>query len=123
MGAQLSHLLRLPEQTILSNLASSVRDISSSTPFPCKNPYIPNMLNTETRIASFDHRWKREKMLVQPKELAVAGFCFLGSCDRTKCFYCGGGLHNWEMTDDPWYEHAKWYPTCEYLLRKKVWNL
>ena len=58
-------------------------------------------------------------MLVQPKELADAGFYFLGERDHTKCFYCGGGLHNWEMMDDPWYEHAKWYPTCEYLLRKK----
>ena len=58
-------------------------------------------------------------MLFQPKELADTGFYFLGSRDRTKCFYCGSGLHNWESTDDPWYEHAKWYPTCEYLLRKK----
>ena len=86
MSAHLSHLPRLAEQTISSNLGSSVRDISFSTPFRCKNPYIPNMQNTETRIASFDHRWEREKMLVQPKELAAAGFYFFGTHDRTKCF-------------------------------------
>ena len=101
MATHLSHPPRPAEQLISSNLGSRVRDIRSSTLFQCKNPYATNMQNTETRIASFDHRWEREKMLVQPKELADAGFYFLGARDHTKCVYCGGGLHNWETMDDP----------------------
>ena len=45
------------------------------------------MQKIETQITSFDHKWEREKMLVRTKELADAGFYFLGACDRTKCFF------------------------------------
>jgi len=44
---------------------------------------------------------------------------FSGVRDRVKCFYCNGGLQNWRQNDDPWHEHAKWYPSCEFLLQKK----
>ena len=27
------------------------------------------------------------------------------------------GLKNWDRFDDPWIEHAKWFPLCEYLLK------
>jgi len=45
-------------------------------------------------------------------------FC-AGVRDRVKCFYCNGGLQNWRQNDDPWHEHAKWYPTCEFLLQQR----
>ena len=48
IGAHLSHPPRLAEQSISSNLGTSIRDIRSSTLFQCKNPYTPNMRNTET---------------------------------------------------------------------------
>ncbi len=35
---------------------------------------------------------------------------FLGHGDNVKCFFCDGGLRNWEPGDDPWQEHAKWFP-------------
>jgi len=35
---------------------------------------------------------------------------FLGHGDNVKCFFCDGGLRNWEPGDDPWEEHAKWFP-------------
>ena len=38
-------------------------------------------------------------------------FVFLvGERDRVKCWYCNGGLQNWERNDIPWEEHAKWFP-------------
>ena len=33
-----------------------------------------------------------------------------------RCYHCGQGLRNWEETDDPWVEHARWYPDCDYVL-------
>ena len=51
--------------------------------------------------------------------MADAGFYYLGDSDRVKCGYCNGGLKNWERYDDPWMEHAKWFPLCEYLLKNK----
>jgi hypothetical protein len=37
----------------------------------------------------------------------------------TRCFFCGGGLRNWEAGDDPWVEHARWFPKCAYLRQSK----
>ncbi|KAJ1113474.1 hypothetical protein NDU88_001718 [Pleurodeles waltl] len=53
---------------------------------------------------------------VRPDQLANAGFYYVGSNDDVKCFCCDGGLRCWESGDDPWIEHAKWFPRCEYLL-------
>ncbi|XP_040487224.1 baculoviral IAP repeat-containing protein 3-like [Ursus maritimus] len=56
---------------------------------------------------------------VHPEQLATAGFYYAGHSDDVKCFCCDGGLRCWESGDDPWVEHAKWFPRCEYLIRIK----
>ncbi|XP_042316724.1 baculoviral IAP repeat-containing protein 2 isoform X1 [Sceloporus undulatus] len=56
---------------------------------------------------------------VQPQRLADAGFYYVGRNDDVKCFCCDGGLRCWESGDDPWEEHAKWFPRCEYLIHRK----
>ena len=47
---------------------------------------------------------------------------FTGRGDRVICFECGGGLKDWESGDDPWMEHAIWFPGCNFLLEKKGQN-
>lgn len=42
-----------------------------------------------------------------------------GYGDYTRCFFCGGGLRNWEAGDDPWVEHARWFPKCAFLRQNK----
>ncbi|XP_058843809.1 baculoviral IAP repeat-containing protein 1-like isoform X2 [Acipenser ruthenus] len=54
-----------------------------------------------------------------PASLAAAGFFFTGVKDRVQCCCCGGALANWEVDDDPWKEHCKWFPECEYVKSKK----
>uniref|UniRef100_H0VGP6 RING-type E3 ubiquitin transferase n=1 Tax=Cavia porcellus TaxID=10141 RepID=H0VGP6_CAVPO len=56
---------------------------------------------------------------IQPEQLASAGFYYVGRNDDVKCFCCDGGLRCWESGDDPWVEHAKWFPRCEFLIRMK----
>uniref|UniRef100_F6TRQ7 RING-type E3 ubiquitin transferase n=1 Tax=Monodelphis domestica TaxID=13616 RepID=F6TRQ7_MONDO len=56
---------------------------------------------------------------VHPEQLANAGFYYVGCNDDVKCFCCDGGLRCWESGDDPWVEHAKWFPRCEYLIEMK----
>ncbi|CAK7318433.1 Baculoviral IAP repeat-containing protein 3 [Vulpes lagopus] len=56
---------------------------------------------------------------VHPEQLASAGFYYMGHSDDVKCFCCDGGLRCWESGDDPWVEHAKWFPRCEFLIRMK----
>ncbi|KAL8599079.1 hypothetical protein ACOMHN_006888 [Nucella lapillus] len=48
-------------------------------------------------------------------------FLFLcaGFNDSVKCFFCDGGLRNWERDDDPWHEHARWFPRCKYVRQVK----
>ena len=36
-----------------------------------------------------------------------------------KCFFCDGGLCNWEADDEPWTEHARWFPECGFLKQVK----
>ena len=50
-----------------------------------------------------------------PLQRRADSYIFLGSEDRTLCFHCGGGLKNWLRTDDPWEEHAAWFPLCVYV--------
>uniref|UniRef100_A0A2C9L8L9 RING-type domain-containing protein n=1 Tax=Biomphalaria glabrata TaxID=6526 RepID=A0A2C9L8L9_BIOGL len=58
--------------------------------------------------------WPRDHHL-RPKELAEGGFYYAGYGDCARCFYCGGGLRNWEDEDDVWVEHARWFPKCAYI--------
>ena len=43
--------------------------------------------------------------------------CYVtGKGDQTVCFHCGGGLKDWEENDDPWVEHALWFPKCLHVV-------
>lgn len=50
-----------------------------------------------------------------PGQLSDAGFFYTKIGDRVVCFNCGMGLRAWDDEDDPWEEHAKFSPNCEYL--------
>uniref|UniRef100_F6R5K2 Uncharacterized protein n=2 Tax=Ciona intestinalis TaxID=7719 RepID=F6R5K2_CIOIN len=91
---------------------------NSVTAFDCKHPYTKNMENFRERIRTFIS-WPRGVTKATPVEIAKAGFFYLKERDRAKCFYCNGGLQNWEPNDEPWFEHAKWFPNCDFLLREK----
>lgn len=72
----------------------------------------------KARLESFED-WPFYVHRVSPRELSAAGFVFTGKRDTVQCFACGGCLGNWEEGDDPWKEHAKWFPKCEFLQSKK----
>ncbi|CAH0720023.1 unnamed protein product, partial [Brenthis ino] len=65
------------------------------------------------RLRSFSD-WPRS-MKQKPEELAEAGFFYTGQGDKTKCFYCDGGLKDWENDDVPWEQHARWFDRCAYV--------
>ncbi|KAM6187514.1 LOW QUALITY PROTEIN: baculoviral IAP repeat-containing protein 1 [Sarcoramphus papa] len=71
----------------------------------------------DARLQSFDG-WPFHARRTKPNLLARAGFFLTGKKD-TVVFSCGGCLGNWEDGDDPWREHAKWFPGCEFLQSKK----
>ena len=55
----------------------------------------------------------------RPNELSQGGFFYSGESDKVTCFYCGGGLQNWDPKDGVWEEHAKWWPKCGFLILNK----
>ncbi|NWU91475.1 BIR7B protein, partial [Upupa epops] len=77
----------------------------------------PEMVTEEMRLFTFQN-WPRYTD-TNPEQLARAGLFYTGQGDFVRCFHCGGGMMNWLLGDDPWREHAKWYPDCEFLLQSR----
>ncbi|XP_052096883.1 baculoviral IAP repeat-containing protein 3-like isoform X7 [Mytilus californianus] len=82
-----------------------------------EKPRYQNYAALQVRISSFQG-WP-SYLDQTPRQMAIAGFLFAGYHDYTRCFFCGGGLRNWEAGDDPWVEHARWFPKCTFLRQNK----
>ncbi|XP_041101553.1 baculoviral IAP repeat-containing protein 1e-like isoform X2 [Polyodon spathula] len=67
----------------------------------------------EVRLDSFK-TWP-EDAKADPSMLAKAGFFYTGTGDAVQCFQCGAGLVQWKLEDDPWTEHAKNNPSCQFV--------
>lgn len=85
--------------------------------FPMNNmssskPKYPKMAEIKNRLTTYKD-WPR--IMLSPKQLAECGLYYTGVADVVTCFFCGGSLGNWELDDDPWVEHQKFFPSCSYL--------
>ncbi|XP_067929371.1 uncharacterized protein [Watersipora subatra] len=69
------------------------------------------------RLRTFQ-RWPASSPLTG-EQVCEAGFYYTGFDDQVRCFYCLGGIKGWTAHDEPWEEHARWFPDCSYLLNKK----
>ncbi|KAK0050202.1 phosphatase and actin regulator 4-B [Biomphalaria pfeifferi] len=76
---------------------------------PKRNEYVL----TVERLRSFDN-WPRDHH-IKVNDLVEAGFYYAGFGDCARCFYCGGGLRNWDDQDDVFVEHARWFPKCGFI--------
>ncbi|XP_018530983.1 E3 ubiquitin-protein ligase XIAP [Lates calcarifer] len=78
--------------------------------------------NTQIPMGTFEERLGSFAGVQHPIDhdrLARAGFYSTGTGDKVLCFRCGGGLKGWQPEEDPWEEHAKYYPGCSFLLAEK----
>lgn len=82
-----------------------------------KKPRYPNYEPLQVRISSYQG-WP-SYLNQTPRDMAMAGFLFAGYSNYTRCFQCGGGLRNWEAGDDPWVEHARWFPQCSHVRQNR----
>jgi hypothetical protein len=82
-----------------------------------EKPRYPTYAQLQVRISSYQG-WPTY-LDQTPRVMALAGFMFAGYQDYTRCFLCGGGLRNWEAGDDPWVEHARWFPQCAFVKQNK----
>ncbi|NXX83592.1 BIR7B protein, partial [Urocolius indicus] len=103
--------------TVDGQLLSFLQGIESEETALPNEPEYPEMVTEEMRLSTFQN-WPQYTDM-HPEQLARAGFFYTGQGDVVRCFYCDGGVRNWSFGDDPWREHAKWYPGCEFLLRSR----
>ncbi|NXK47889.1 XIAP ligase, partial [Chauna torquata] len=80
-----------------------------------QHPRNPSMAEYERRIQTF-LTWIYP---VNKEQLAEAGFYSIGNGDHVVCFHCGGGLQEWKENENPWDQHAKWFPGCRFLREEK----
>ncbi|XP_075226324.1 death-associated inhibitor of apoptosis 1-like isoform X2 [Lycorma delicatula] len=80
-------------------------------------PAFPNYSTYEARMRSYE-MWPISLKL-KPNVLSEAGFFYTGKGDQTICYHCGGGLKDWEESDEPWEEHARWFNKCNFVLLVK----
>jgi baculoviral IAP repeat-containing protein 7/8 len=80
------------------------------------NIVFPQFSQWEARVDSFKNANQYSIIYNFKTEFAEAGFFHTGKDDETICYYCGGGLKDWDDADDPWEEHARWFGRCLYLL-------
>ncbi|XP_063622260.1 E3 ubiquitin-protein ligase XIAP [Cydia splendana] len=73
----------------------------------------PALASLAARLATFAE-WPQGRPQ-GPDTLAEAGFFYTGQDDQVCCFYCDGGLGKWEASDEPWAEHARWFPSCGFV--------
>ncbi|XP_074013148.1 baculoviral IAP repeat-containing protein 7 [Numenius arquata] len=112
-------MLRLQEifDTVDGQFLSLLQGIDSEETALPNEPEYPEMETEEMRLSTFQN-WPQYTDM-RPEQLARAGFFYTGLNDIVRCFYCDGHVRNWSFGDDPWREHAKWYPGCEFLLRSR----
>ncbi|XP_062570422.1 putative inhibitor of apoptosis [Saccostrea cucullata] len=82
-----------------------------------EKPKYPKYSILATRMASFKN-WPISG-IVSPNDLSKAGFYYNGANDTVCCFFCGGKLAEWKRGDDPWIEHAHWFPNCQFVQQCK----
>lgn len=76
----------------------------------CPVDFTPNYKVFAARLLSFCN-WPG---VIDPKELALAGFYYLGDADACCCFNCGVEIFHWRQGDSPLQDHLKYSPECSH---------
>ncbi|XP_050098585.1 death-associated inhibitor of apoptosis 2 [Anopheles aquasalis] len=75
----------------------------------CRNFRAIELMEEQNRLATFVN-WPVSFM--KAEELAKAGFYYTHHSDEVKCAWCSGVIGRWEVGDDAFREHAKFFPGC-----------
>ena len=129
---------------ILYSNMKSVENVQTSRPMSLSNPMktaplhrqrasIPNLKQEKLllklnlcrendRHRSFTSDWPAE-FAPPGRDMAAAGWFYLGNLDRTQCFSCGGVLRNWRRIDNPYTEHITHFPHCAMAQGREAQNV
>lgn len=82
--------------------------------YATKSVAYPNMRKAAARLESFA-TWPKH-FASDTMNKVNAGFYYTGQSDKTNCYWCGFGIHEWKSSEDAFEEHAKYNPDCPHLL-------
>ncbi|KAI8512064.1 Protein DETOXIFICATION 47, chloroplastic [Branchiostoma belcheri] len=119
--SQTSQQSSTPEHVSLSQVTQRTGSGYTSAfalPVETQWPKLPGFADEDNRLSTF-HNWPGYYPM-SPLRLVRAGFLYTYVADQVRCFWCEGGLKDWQQDDDPWEEHARWYgPECGYVIMNK----
>lgn len=95
----------------------SIESVDAPSLESYESPAAPSFRSNEKRLQTFAI-WPVQ-LSQRPETLSEAGFYYSGNGDRCFCFQCDIGIKDWEASDDPFFEHARWSPQCSYVILKK----
>ncbi|BFF90470.1 baculoviral IAP repeat-containing protein 5 [Drosophila madeirensis] len=98
--------------------ASSVTDASEAMDAGKLEMFRQLNLLEQHRVESFKDWPFPEQSSCSISKMAEAGFYWTGTKrenDTATCFVCSKTLDGWESEDDPWKEHLKHAPQCEFV--------
>ncbi|XP_063404011.1 uncharacterized protein LOC134687557 isoform X2 [Mytilus trossulus] len=93
------------------------RDMAEDLGITLERPKYPAYAQLNVRVSTFQG-WPGY-LDQAPRDMALAGFFYAGYNDYCRCFFCGGGLRNWDAGDDPWVEHARWFSKCPFVRQNR----
>lgn len=67
----------------------------------------------QKRLSTFVGEWNLD--FISPEQMAKAGFYYMGTQDRVKCYYCSNEFVCWQQGDDPLVEHKRKSPDCQFF--------
>ncbi|XP_033922466.1 baculoviral IAP repeat-containing protein 7 [Melopsittacus undulatus] len=98
-------------------VVSVLQGVNSEEAAVPRAPENPAMVAEETRLLTFQGCPLYPNVNYQA--LARAGFFYTGQRGILKCFHCNGSVRICQLEADPWREHAKRFPRCEFLLQSR----
>ncbi|XP_014600570.1 PREDICTED: death-associated inhibitor of apoptosis 2-like isoform X1 [Polistes canadensis] len=91
---------------------------------PSPTPPPLTIITEERKANNQDYRFETIRLqtfedwpvnFIDPKDLAAAGFYYLHTEDKVKCFECKIEVYNWEEGDVPMRDHKRHSPICRFV--------
>ncbi|XP_057671931.1 death-associated inhibitor of apoptosis 2 [Diorhabda carinulata] len=109
-----AHLNSIAKESFSNiNVVGNEQNLDALGVYAHRGPKKANFATVEARLRSFVG-WSSD-LIQTPEVLSEAGFYYEGMGDQVRCFHCDGGLRTWDPHDDPWTEHARWFPNCAFV--------
>lgn len=108
-----TRVIKVTEERTNSVLELSTIALQYGKYSTAKIPLSNRLSSFTSRFSTFE-KWP-EGIPVDKEQLTNAGFYYTEKNDSVQCFHCGGVLRRWTASCDPWEEHRRWFPLCQYL--------